>query len=557
MIALLALMGCPHHAPPPVATQIPSAWVETHSEALAPLHTAYNLASWRAYSTGAEAAYAESAELELAAKKLQSSETDYAQLRAWAADPPEDPLLARQLALLRYDFEENQGPAEALEAMVELANRLDRTFNLYRGEVAGHPLSTNEIADVLSTEADPERRRAAWEASKGVGPLLAEDLRALARLRNDSAKNLGYSNYYEMRLRQQEQDPAALAALLGELASASEAPWQTVKADLDAELSVRFGITPAELRPWHYADPYFQEAPVRKALDMDAYFRDSDVVQLAATTFSESGFAVGEVLARSDLYPREAKQPAAFCLDVDRAGDVRVLANVTPNAYWTSTMLHELGHAVYDLSIRKDLSYLLRAPSHPLTTEAVAMLYGRQTLRPSWIAASTGRPIPEGEAEQIRRSEAEQQLVFMRWALVMANFEAALYANPEQDLQQTWWTLVTKYQGLVQPEGRESAEDWATKIHLISVPVYYHNYILGELMASQMEAAMSRDFQLAPGVSPDLRSPAVREWLVSRIMAPGATLSWDTLISEATGEPLSARYFAEAFLGSTTPPSGP
>ncbi len=34
------------------------------------------------------------------------------------------------------------------------------------------------------------------------------------------------------------------------------------------------------------------------------------------------------------------------------------------------------------------------------------------------------------------------------------------------------------------------APDWAAKIHMTGAPVYYHNYLLGELIASQLAAAI-------------------------------------------------------------------
>ena len=53
------------------------------------------------------------------------------------------------------------------------------------------------------------------------------------------------------------------------------------------------------------------------------------------------------MIARSDLYEKKGKSPHAFCTDIDREGDVRVLANIVPNEYWMGTMLHEFGHSVY------------------------------------------------------------------------------------------------------------------------------------------------------------------------------------------------------------------
>ena len=67
------------------------------------------------------------------------------------------------------------------------------------------------------------------------------------------------------------------------------------------------------------------------------------------------------MLARSDLYEKPGKSPHAFCTDIDREGDVRVLANIVPNEYWMGTMLHELGHSVYR-SKNIPRSAALRAP---------------------------------------------------------------------------------------------------------------------------------------------------------------------------------------------------
>ena len=60
----------------------------------------------------------------------------------------------------------------------------------------------------------------------------------------------------------------------------------------------------------------------------------------------------------------------------------------------------------------------------------------------------------------------------------MLRFEAALYKNPGQDLNRLWWDLVEKYQGITRPENR-NAPDFASKIHVVSAPCYYHNYMMG------------------------------------------------------------------------------
>ena len=57
---------------------------------------------------------------------------------------------------------------------------------------------------------------------------------------------------------------------------------------------------------------------------------------------------------------------------------MRVLANIVPNEYWMGTMLHELGHAVYQQrTSRRRCRTCSGAEAHILTTEGVAMQFER------------------------------------------------------------------------------------------------------------------------------------------------------------------------------------
>ena len=193
------------------------------------------------------------------------------------------------------------------------------------------------------------------------------------------------------------------------------------------------------------------------------------------------------MLEQSDLYPRQAKCQHAFCLDVDREGDVRVLANARNDLNWADTMLHELGHASYDLAIDSSLPWLLR-DCHLTVTEGIAIMMG---------ALARTRVAPRGcrfrqlDAEALRAARAAEGLLFTRWVLVMTNFERELYADPDGDLDALWWDLVERFQLLKRPEGRQ-APDWASKIHVACAPVYYHTYLYGHLVAAQLRATLAR-----------------------------------------------------------------
>jgi peptidyl-dipeptidase A len=382
---------------------------------------------------------------------------------------------------------------------------------------------------------------------------VADKLVELVEVRNQAARAAGFTDYYELRLVLGEQDPVKVAALFQELDALTDAPFASAKAEIDATLAAHHGVTVEELRPWHYHDPYFQEVPRTLEVDLDGWYRGRDVLEIERAFWGGIGLPVDGILERSDLHAREGKQQAAFCLDVDRLGDVRVLANVEDDEYWNGTMLHELGHAVYDAGLDPELPWLLRAPAHSMTTEAVALLFGRLSKDPLWMGPMLG--LADADLDPVRADLRESQrllqLVFARWSLVMVEFERALYADPHRDLQDLWWSLVEEHQGLTRPEGREGLADWATKVHVISSPAYYHNYVMGELLASQLLAAMAADLGGGPVHELSLVGrPEVGAWMRERVFLPGAQYRWDELVPRATGEPLTARHWVVEFVES-------
>src|SRR5438445_6890370 len=200
------------------------------------------------------------------------------------------------------------------------------------------------------------------------------------------ATQLGFKNYHALQLYLNEQDGAALVKLFDELDGLTCEPFRAAKAEIDARLAADYGTTLAQLRPWHYHDPFFQESPAVFAANLDAPYAQADLLRLAQDFYKSIGLPIDDVIARSDLYEKKGKSPHAFCTDIDREGDVRVLANIVNNEYWMATLLHELGHSVYSSkNIPRSLPYVIRAESHILTTEGVAMQFERFSKSRGWI----------------------------------------------------------------------------------------------------------------------------------------------------------------------------
>jgi len=520
-------------------------FVDGHVEKIAPLVRALNLAAWDLSLTGDEECAKKKADLDAALTKLYADRAEFRALETWRREGVPDPVLSRQVDLLYRAYLANQKDEPTIEKMVRLESEVEKVYYTHRGVFEGNPTPDNELRTVLVEETDSGRRRAAWQASKQVGPKVRESVLELVRLRNDVARSVGFPDHYHMALELQELDEAGLLQVLGELEERTREPFAAAKATLDGFLARRFGVPVDDLRPWHYGDFFFQDAPADEAVDLDPLFVEKDLVAIALRTYDRLGLEARDIIGRSDLYAKPGKSQHAFCTCIDRGQDIRTLCNLRPDERWMSTLLHELGHAVYDKYLEPGLPYLLREPAHALTTEAVAMIMGRLTKDEYWLravaeldAGRIGKMLPH-----IREYTSLAMLVFVRWCLVMTHFERDLYRNPQQDLNKLWWDHVERFQMLTRPEGRDEP-DWAAKIHLALAPVYYHNYVLGEMVASQLHRYIVDNVD-ARGVA---GGAAVGEFLKERLFSLGARYPWDETLERATGERLSPRYFAEQFV---------
>lgn len=512
---------------------------------LRPLEREAREARWQAATHAVEENIEAAAEAERQLR-LFFSQADVLEAIEAALERPElSPLKRRQLRLLELDFRENQMPRATIRDLVDRSSEIEAEFFSFRAELDGEEVSNNELEEVFRTATDPSRRRAAWEASKQIGERVGDQIRELAARRNEAAREQGYRDYYDMRLQLQELDESRMFALLAGVAKRTEERWNELKGKLDRRLAHKFDISQDELRPWHYDDPFFQELPAVMSPDLDPIFQETDLAGIARRFFSGLGLPVEEVLERSDLFERKQKDQHAFCTDIDRKGDVRVLANLRGNERWMATLLHELGHAVYDLYIPSDLPYVLRKPPHTLSTEAVALLFDRLIRSPDWLTGAADVGLDElPEVDDWSAVRSLERLIAVRWMLVMVHFERELFADPRaDDLPRMWWDLVEHYQGVQPPEGRTGHPDWAAKIHFGIAPVYYQNYLLGELLASQLRETLTQE--AGPGWH---RSETAGRYLREEYFAPGARYRWDRLVRRATGEKLGAGAFTRELL---------
>ena len=528
-----------------------AALIETYVAKYKPLTIAANLAWWDASISGTDADFQKRKDAENRLVELHSDTKTFDHIKSLRAGAIGDAVIKRQLDMMYYNFLPYQADPELSKRIVSLEADVEQIFNTHRSLVGGKETTENEVRKILTDTKDSNQAREAWRGYMQVGQKVNAKLTELVKLRNQVAKKLGYANYFTMKLDEQELEEKELFRIFDELDELTRAPFTALKEEIDAMMLKRFSLAKADLRPWHTGDLFFQEAPVLGGVNLDEMIQSKDPVKLSADHYESMGMEVRGILARSDLYEKEGKSPHAFCTSIDRDQDVRVLCNVKPNANWMDTVHHEIGHAVYDQYIAKDVPFILHEPSHILTTEGIAMLFGAITKNEEFISKIIS--LPESELAKFtaagRRSLRAEKLIFSRWTQVMLRFEQAMYDNPDQDLNKLWWSLKKRYQ-LLNPPNDMSGSDFGAKLHIVAAPVYYHNYMLGELFATQLHSHIAKTVigVDSPHRTAFVGSKQAGQYLRDKVFAPGNLYRWDDLTRRVTGEPLSAKAFAQQYV---------
>jgi peptidyl-dipeptidase A len=554
--ATMATSGTTTASASPETTDKARQFVDKFQTLIRPLDIAANRAWWDANITGKDEDFKHKEEAQNKIDAALADKNAFAEVKALKENGGiDDPVLKRAVSVIYLAYLEKQLDGELLKKMTALANEVEKKFSTFRAKVDGKEMTDAEVRKILKTSKINERRKEVYEASKEVGRLVAPGLLELVKLRNQAAQKLGFANYHTLQLYLNEQNADDLIALFDNLDELTREPFKKAKAEIDVALARAVGIKTPDLMPWHYHDPFFQEVPAVFKADLDKIYASADIVKLCRDFYRGIGLPIDLVIERSnnDFAPRPGKNPHAFCTDITRQGDdVRVLANVVGNEYWMATMLHEFGHSVYSsINIPAKLPYVLRCEAHILTTEGVAMMFEKLSKRRAWVE-KMGLTVPDAKTldETGAKMARYQLLIFSRWCQVMLRFEKSMYENPDQDLNKLWWDMVEKYQLLRRPPGR-NAPDFASKIHIVSAPVYYHNYMMGELFASQLHHAIARDvYKSAPPAGVVyVGNKDVGKFMQTKVFQPGRTLSWNELTRFATGSDLSPAAFAKDFQG--------
>jgi len=278
-----------------------------------PLDKNIRLAEYNSAISGSETDFKRSTELNIKLTEIYANKEDYNKLKKIKESGEiTDPLLQRQLEEIYNEYKFHQVSKEKMAVMIKEGKEIERKFTVYRSELGEKKLSVNDIEEILTSSKDSRELKKVWEASKQVGALIADDLIRLVKMRNEAARTVGFHNYHEMRLTLSGQDPKKVESIFNDLDLLTKHPYAELKYSIDDILAERFDIEPNDLRPWHYQNRFFQEAPNIYPVDLDGYYENKDVVPIAQTFYEGVGFEVADILENSDLYEKPVQHLHLF-----------------------------------------------------------------------------------------------------------------------------------------------------------------------------------------------------------------------------------------------------
>lgn len=460
----------------------------------------------------------------------------------------EDIYLKQQLDILYNIYSISNFDIDKLNRILDIENFIYKKTQQRTLSYKGEDFAPVEVKEVINTTQDLSELEVLWRINRESGLQLKDSLLELVELRNELAVAMGYSDYYTMKLKIAGFDPAVLDSLYNVLHFKFKDDFSIYKDRIDRELSGNLGVRIEEIKPWHYRNLLSNDMSMPISREISMAYKGKDLEKIVATFYAGLGLEIDDVLTKSALYCKNRIDDEAYCFSLgDR--DIYICCNLRDDILSMSTLLHNTAQAAYHKNIPKSLPILLRSPASPSIYEGVSILFGRLAFNTLWMQ-NVGI-LTQSQSVKLKNAAecllSTQSVINNMWMQVIYRFERELYKNPEQDLNILWWSLINKYQKLNIPEGREAEADWAMVPQIITRPCYSHNYVLGEVYASQLENKLKETLptEVSEGKLAFANNTEIGNYLKNNLFRYGDCLPMYELIYRSTGERITLDYYID------------
>ena len=399
----------------------------------------------------------------------------------------------------------NEFPTKESKSVREETNRIEGNLEKARNEmdtlgytdVSGTfvPSSSVGLRSIMRTSTEETVRKSAYEGLRSIGSFVcSHGFLEIVKLRNELARLLGFSDYYDYTVTNAE---GFSKAKLFEILDGLEEGTRPLLVKARQQLEELHGKE--SLDPWNTG--FMMAGSVIKK--MDPYFPFGKSVENYMRSYAAMKIGYSNATMTLDLLDRKNKYSNGFChwpipawvkpdgTHVPSKTNFTSLADPTAvgsGLTALNTLMHEAGHAAHFANILQPspLFSQERAPTSVAYAENQSMfldsLVGDSAWRAKYAKNNEGTPIPFEICEEGIRSTHPFQVFQLRAMLCVSYFEKALYELPEDDLtpetvQALADDIETKIQGGLSPRPLLSVP------HLVSdeASCYYQGYTVGTL----------------------------------------------------------------------------
>jgi len=341
-------------------------------------------------------------------------------------------------------------------------------------------------------ETDRSLRQEAWELVAKRRLQEAEKFEdifdKLVQLREQIAKNAGFSNYRDYAFRKLGRFDYTPEDCI-RFHEAVEKEILPVVRELQAKRRSQLGVD--TLRPWDSAVDPLNRPPLRPFGKVEQMTDRAQKIFDNLDRDLAEGFRRMQDLRLLDLANRKGKAPGGYQSTLAEARVPFIFMNAVGLQRDVETILHEAGHAFHALATREEDLYPYRgAPIEFCEVASMSMeLLGNKYLEEFYSTP---------DANRARRTHLEGVMNIFPWIATVDAFQHWIYTHPGHTREQrkaAWLELMDCFGGDVDWRGYEEirANLWHRQLHIFIHAFYYIEYGIAQLGALQVWANSKRD----------------------------------------------------------------
>jgi len=440
-----------------------------------------------------------------------------------------DDLDKRRIDILYKSFKSYHLSDEVNDLSLKIqkkVNELSQILNTFRFTLDGKTVTSVELAQILSTEDDREKRKRAYLAKNQINqPMIDAGFLDLVEMRKEMAKLNGFDNFVAYKLDQEELSPEIFENWVDQVHEMLPAMKKMRK-----EFAQKY-IQEDDLKPWDMSYVQNKLAPsLTKKVDMTNYYHH------LSKLFKEFGFDLNDYNITYDLFPRANKSEWGYNFPIDTQKDSRILANVKDQFHEFGVLLHETGHGVHSFLNDKD-EKILNMGISGIITEGIANLFGAQMYDPIFFKDFFDEDFEKANEEFKKIKQWKKVNALSAVASIL--FDQRFYTRDNKSLEDVYDMYWEVQKEVLDKDRDDYQPPWAFLIHHTTHPIYLHNYFIGDVTCEML----GQTFNKIHGVEKITDKPLeFGKFLYEEVIKPSGRYTYSELFERISKEKFSLKY---------------